>query len=389
MNFVSRRKFLFFSIIMLILIFLLSLSAYAIYSNTKSLIEKEIGKSTMAISISVAEIIEQDIESYKKLSNLPSYYNDNYDVSYYNKMEKIFQGLKKSTDVRYLYTEKKISDAVTMYIFDGEPSNTEYFSPIGSTDVMDPYKLLAYATKKPNYSPVAHFPIWGDLISGYAPILDPSSGDVIGLVGTDISGNQINYIISYLRTIIILSFFAMLIILAYALYKIISMATTGIETDYLTGLFSKSYFEHSLKIQVKKSKDPNHTFSIMMLDVDNFKEINDVFGHHYGDIVLKNVSQMLKDQTRSFDICSRYGGDEFICLLVGAKKESSEMIAERVRRGVSELNLQNDENKKINVTVSIGIYEYDNSSNLENIIKCADIAMYKSKNSGKNMVSVF
>ena len=389
MKFISRYKKTFFTIIMFLLIVILFITAYAIYANTKNLIEEEIGKTTMAISVSVAEIIAQDIESYKKLNSASTYVDGSYDKVYYEKMLHIFQTLKDTTKVRYIYTEKKISNETTMYILDGEPTVSEFFSPIGSTDIIDKYKIMAYETKKANYSPMENYPTWGELISGYAPIIDPSNGQVLGLVGTDVSAKQISSILSYLRTIIILCFTIILFILWYALYKIIWLATDSLDTDYLTGLSTKAHFENALRINIQKAKRSKGSFSIMMIDIDHFKAINDTFGHHFGDQVLKDVSREIRNDTRDFDICARYGGDEFICLLPSANIRSAEMIATRILTSVSNLAIDKDASLKPIITLSIGIYEYDQFSSYDTVIKSADEALYKSKNTGKNKVSRF
>ncbi len=389
MKIISRHKRIFFTIIMFLLIIILSIPAYAIYANTRNLIEEEIGKSTMAISVSVAEIIAQDIESYKRLSAASSYVDGSYDKAYYEKMQHIFRTLKDTTEVRYIYTEKKVTEDTTMYILDGEPMDSEFFSPLGSTDQIDQYKILAYETKKPNFSPMENYPVWGDLISGYAPIIDPLSGQVIGLVGTDVSANQLNNIISYLRTIIFFSFTVILLILSYAVYKLIWITTDSLDTDYLTGLSTKSHFENALRRNILKSKKSKIVFSVMMIDIDHFKAINDTFGHHFGDQVLKDVSNELRKNTRGFDICARYGGDEFICLLPTASINVAEMIATRILTRVSELIIDPEMLPKPIITLSIGIYEYDQVSSYDLVIKSADEALYRSKNTGKNKVTSY
>lgn len=385
MRFISQYKKTFFVVIMFLLIILVSIPAYTIYTNTKSLIEEELGRAAMAVSISVAEIIAQDIESYKKLNSASSYGDGSYDETYYEEMQDIFRQLNDSTGVKYLYTEKKISEEKTIYILDGD----EDFSPIGTVDYNDQYKSNTFETKEPGFSPMDDFIEWGELISGYAPIIDPVSDEVIGIVGADISADQIKAILSYLQTIISISFVLMLLIISYAIYKLIWVTADSIETDDLTGLSTKNYFENVLRRNIRNSKKSKIGFSVMMLDIDNFKGINDTFGHYFGDQVLRDVSNLLRKNTRNVDVCARYGGDEFICLLPSTNIESTEIIANRILASVSELVVDTDISPKPTITLSIGIYEHDQFSSYDIVIKSVDDALYKSKNNGRNQVSCF
>ena len=129
-------------------------------------------------------------------------------------------------------------------------------------------------------------------------------------------------------------------------------------------------------------------FSIIFIDLDGFKEINDNYGHDAGDLALKSVAAVLKEQLRSGDIFARWGGEEFIVALLGSASESAKIAAEKLCRGIENNELIiNGERLKMNA--SLGIKTYDDDKSLIDIINCADKAMYEAKKQGKNQVVVF
>ncbi len=385
----SGYKFVIFLVIMLVLTIALSIPAYSIYSNMRNLTEEEIGKSAMSLSISVSKLIEQDLDSYIELASVSDYSAGNYDEEYYLKMQAIFNDLAKKTDVSYLYTEKLISDTETMYILDGEDPNSENFSPIGSTDVIDDTKAKTYNEKMPTFSPLMHYEPWGELISGYAPVIDPSTGEVISLVGTDIAVDKIYLIMSNIKMVVLANFLVLLLILGFTIYKLLGMTADSIETDYLTGLYSKRYYESHLKRLYRNAKKFGEEFSVIMIDIDYFKQINDQYGHQFGDLVLRSVAEVMQMHTRTIDKCARYGGDEFIILLPGAKDTSVAIVAERIREGVVELILKAENDLVVPISISVGISQWERDCTPEQLTARADKAMYISKNTGKNKVSIY
>lgn len=151
--------------------------------------------------------------------------------------------------------------------------------------------------------------------------------------------------------------------------------------DKLTETYNRSYFEPMFKIYQNK-KD----LSLIMLDIDHFKKVNDTYGHNAGDLVLKEFSAQIKKCIREKDVFVRYGGEEFL-LLVPADLTEATKIAERIRTTI-ESTIINYNNTIIPITVSIGIAKY-NGQLQENFIKEADIALYQAKNNGRNQIITF
>jgi diguanylate cyclase (GGDEF)-like protein/PAS domain S-box-containing protein len=159
--------------------------------------------------------------------------------------------------------------------------------------------------------------------------------------------------------------------------------------DPLTGLFNRRYMEEMLEREIQRSQRNQQQISIIMLDVDNFKKINDTFGHAAGDTVLHNLGLFLLKYVRGGDIACRYGGDEFILVLPGASLKVTEQRAEKIRREAQ--SLMTDQYRKMpgGFTLSLGVAVYpDQGSNRKAILAAADAALYAAKEAGRNRVVV-
>jgi diguanylate cyclase (GGDEF)-like protein len=159
--------------------------------------------------------------------------------------------------------------------------------------------------------------------------------------------------------------------------------------DDLTGLFNYRYLHIALDSEVKRVQRFQTTFCLMFLDVDNLKPINDEYGHLAGTQVLKQVAEVLKQELREVDSVFRYGGDEFVALLLEASPSTGKMTGERLRRRIESTEFRIEGGKVVRLTASIGISCCpENSLDKATLLKLADDCMYKSKHSGKNRVSV-
>lgn len=160
-------------------------------------------------------------------------------------------------------------------------------------------------------------------------------------------------------------------------------------TDSLTGLFNRRYFEETLAREIEVSKRHGDTNSLLVLDIDHFKKVNDSYGHMHGDTVIKMIASVMKGRLRESDVLCRIGGEEFVVICRRADKEDAIELAEDIRKTVEE-QVTYTGNDEIKVTISIGIVTVtkDNiDTYVENIFKYADIALYHSKDSGRNCVT--
>jgi len=156
--------------------------------------------------------------------------------------------------------------------------------------------------------------------------------------------------------------------------------------DPMTGLYNRRKFNEFIEHEVVVANRYNKKFSLLMLDLDNFKHINDTFGHPIGDLLLKKFTKMIKKRLRRSDVFARFGGDEFGILLSETDHDPAMETAEKIRKMVANTDIKLPVGK-VNMTTSIGLITYpDHVADEEQLIAAMDIAMYKAKRSGKNRV---
>lgn len=165
--------------------------------------------------------------------------------------------------------------------------------------------------------------------------------------------------------------------------RLFSRIQTQAMTDALTGLYNHGHFQEVLDREVKLADRNNETLSLILLDIDHLKRINDTLGHQAGDAALRHVADVMKTKVREVDICARYGGEEFVIVLPQCTREGAMQVAERVREAIAESAVP----KVGQVTASFGISTYPESARAKlELIEMADRAMYLSKAAGRNRV---
>ena len=159
--------------------------------------------------------------------------------------------------------------------------------------------------------------------------------------------------------------------------------------DNLTGLYNRQSFDETLKREINRAKRHKKELSILFLDLDDFKDINDSFGHQTGDEVLKRVAEIVLNEKRSEDLAARYGGEEIVVIMPETSKFDSLVLAERIRQRVEEMRIDLN-GHTVRLTISGGLASFpENADNAESLLKCADNALYRAKGSGKNGISFF
>jgi diguanylate cyclase (GGDEF)-like protein len=156
------------------------------------------------------------------------------------------------------------------------------------------------------------------------------------------------------------------------------------ELDGLTQLLNRATFMDSLPVEIRKAKSTDHPLSAIMLDIDDFKIINDTLGHITGDRVLQELSRLLRANLRQGDVVARYGGEEFIILLPACKLPKALTIAEKLRQ-IIECHMADDTPR---FTVSMGCGLYQAGETPDDLIHRVDMALYEAKRNGKNQVCV-
>jgi diguanylate cyclase (GGDEF)-like protein len=157
--------------------------------------------------------------------------------------------------------------------------------------------------------------------------------------------------------------------------------------DGLTGLYNHRTFYSLLNDEIVRTQRYKHPLSLLMLDIDRFKRVNDTHGHQAGDAILKGLSDLLGKQARATDRVCRYGGEEITVILPETEAAAAMIIAERLRAAVERQSFDIDGGKTVGITVSIGVATYPQPvDTMEQLVKAADTAMYAAKQGGRNRV---
>lgn len=159
------------------------------------------------------------------------------------------------------------------------------------------------------------------------------------------------------------------------------------KTDMLTGLYNRRHMVDEIEKEVAKFRRNNKSFSLLMADIDYFKNVNDSYGHNCGDHVLKLVAESLCSSIRKMDTVARWGGEEFLVLLPETGGEGAELLAERIRKKIAEQEVHYN-NIRFSITITLGIAVYASTERTDEFIKRADSALYKGKENGRNCTSI-
>lgn len=160
-------------------------------------------------------------------------------------------------------------------------------------------------------------------------------------------------------------------------------------TDALTGLLNRRAFMERMEQEISRAQREKKSFSIVLADIDHFKNVNDTYGHQVGDLVLQRFTGRLKTSERPYDFLGRYGGEEFLVCLPGADGLQAASVAERMRGQIEDMEIMlPDDSRSIRITASFGTssYSIESGENVDLLIKRADDALYLAKNKGRNCV---
>jgi diguanylate cyclase (GGDEF)-like protein len=222
---------------------------------------------------------------------------------------------------------------------------------------------------------------WGVWITGLAPILD-ATGSIVAVAAADmpaLSASENEALRGDGRQ----TFAAMLQTAAVRL----SRAEIDAITDALTGLYNHRYLHERLSEELHRARELQRPLSVLFCDLDHFKGYNDTNGHSAGDAVLREVSHVIEQSVRNVDVAGRYGGEEFVVILVETDREEAFAVAERIRTRLKEAGFTAN---GVPLTVSIGISGYpDDADRREDLLNKADWAMYLAKRRGRDQVATF
>ncbi|GAB6158350.1 diguanylate cyclase [Desulfotomaculum varum] len=374
---------------------------YSAYHACYELLAKNLGLRAQVTAQVAAQLVQVDRQLIVEMQGLDIQSSRRHPAAL--AFKKQMNSLLQQQDIKYIYVETKLQGSQIRYFVTpeeervfGQPPGTplEYFYVFTSEDessytnrdrydVADRLRQRAYAERKPVYGEPLKSK-WGELITGYAPLFD-RDGHFIGLLGVDISGQEFARSVLYVRNIIILSFGIIVILGGFFLYRAVRILSKPMYLDELTRLYNRQYMKARLEEEVNRAKRYGRPLSVLMLDLDFFKNINDCYGHQAGDLVLRNISQLLLLNLREEDIACRYGGEEMVIILPETDLPEAAVVAERLRQSIERMEfILPGKEKPVQITVSIGVAQMNREDTPDMLLQRADEGLYLAKRRGRN-----
>jgi len=330
------------------------------------------------VAVAVAHMLELDAEGYREFTKTKDAGSD-----YYKKMQdKLLRIKDETSEIRFITTENRLSAEVTEYILDAERIGSEDYASPGGHGKNNENKDRAFTNGETvSYeSSKGTANKWGKLLVSYAPIR-ADDGEILGIVGVDI---EQRYALGDFKNTILALVVADIVILglmAAAIAKFSGKVMDRMFRDKLTGAFTKRHFDTLLRDGIARCIKYKHGLALMMLDLDHFKNVNDTYGHPFGDKVLEAVSDIIRSSIRPEDSFVRYGGEEFALIVASAGAKNVMDVAERLRLAVEGTAIYNRErDTMVKITISIGVARLVNLSQTpEELVEHADKALYAAK----------
>lgn len=300
--------------------FLLLLAASLIFIYRDLSIDQT-GQKAQDMAVVTASLIEADIDSYKALAQSDYVH---YDADYYFSMLKVFRNIKEKTGVTYIYSQYRTKEGEVAYILDGESFYGPTFSPLGTKEVLLPEEETAMMSGHPYQTGLMEYENWGTLLSGFAPIRDVQTGELLGEVGVDYAlGDSMYTLLWYFLGIFLVS----IIITALSYRYIYNRLILSLQRDTLTGLQSRE----ALSKQVQRLQSKKDLGALLLISLDDFKFFNNKFGEDQGNELLKAIVAFL-DHLVPKNRIFRYGGDEFMLLLPKSLGKDLSILTEAIAK---------------------------------------------------------
>ncbi|MFT5521145.1 MAG: diguanylate cyclase (GGDEF)-like protein [Enterobacterales bacterium] len=312
-------------------------------------------------------------------------------------------------DILYLYTMREIEGKIYYVLDTANDERLIQKDGLEKSLVMTEYEFDETKDAFRNWLPSLHQGIieideefYLDdgqyIISASAPIFE-KDGEFFGLLGVDFDislyekNRQEILNIAYL---VILAAFIISLLIAKKVYtisnnleKIHAKLYRQAHTDFLTDAYNRRYFIELAEREISRSRRYSHILSLLMIDIDYFKKINDKYGHLTGDEVLISLVKIIKENMRNNDILARFGGEEFIMLLPDTDLNGSIVFTERLQKKLSLLEFKSLEGESFSITVSIGISQFESKIDMDAWLNQADEAMYQAKDSGRDQIKCY
>ncbi len=351
----------------------------------------DLDKKARSNLIVQARLIAHSINQ-ERLKNVSGNTADLNSPDYLRIKEQLYNIRLSNKACRFLYLMGRNKDGNVFFFVDSQMPNSEDYAPPGLfyEEVPDEYLLTFRSGTEAVVGPITDR--WGTLITALVPINNPKTNRLIAVLGMDVE------ISDWYKHIIIQSILpvglALSIIILICLSIMLKWKTNELKElvniDPLTTLYSRKRICEQAEIELNRSDRSGELLSIIVIDLDNFKQVNDKFGHQTGDIVLREISSCLKRTVRKTDYVGRIGGEEFIILLPSTTEKNAVNVAEKLRNSVALLKFDSKKCQGLSVSASFGVSTIGGKGiSFEGLYAQADKALYVSKKEGKNKVSVY
>lgn len=347
-----------------------------LYSNYRQSMIQEMEKRALAVAQTTATLLASEDLPYGEPPRALQF-----DSKQKASLEALLSKLRQDTRVDFLYVQ---------YTRDGLVSTLTVDSQLPGRFPGPPQQTLSSACEQVFQSAsalctgITADPQWGSSILAHAPVTESGGQKVFGVVSAGFLFATLAKELQDILLLIIGLYLLTSILVSLAICIVLHLRERSLEVEYLTQLGTKQYFETQLKRIAERGGASKTPFSLLLLDIDGFKQINDTYGHLTGDRVLQDVATIIRSHVGASDICSRIGGDEFAVILTSSDLQEALLTAQAIQNSIQYYSTE--ENPDLALSLSIGVASGDEGRSPAELIEQADQALYKAKKVGKMAV---
>lgn len=347
------------------------------YSGLVGLFDKVTGLRAVTVAEALAAVIDSE---WFVQANLES----GFDSKQVALQTQVLQ-LVNSSRVHRVAIIRFVSADQVQHVVNLPADGTDDYHPPGSLEAVKPADV--YRERTAGYAGV-ELSTPGAFMAGWAPVL--RDGKPVGLVLAAIDAKETQSALDTANLSILAAMLTLIGLSGLVGYKFASTFEKTAVTDGLMGIYNHKFFKQRLEQECAKSARYGQQTSLVMLDIDFFKKVNDTYGHATGDLVLKQLARWTTETARNTDVVARYGGEEVAIILTHTGVAGAQEFAERLRLKVSQqLITDPEEDAEFRVTISVGVAQCEKGVSSLDLVRRADAALYHSKRTGRNRVTIY
>ena len=371
--------------VFLVSLFLL-LPSRSLFSNYRQAMVEEMSKRALVVANTTAILLSLNSLPYIELARAIQEDPEILDRKKYESLQVLLIKLRQDANMDYLYTQCKGEDSSAILVLGSleEGKTLSSFSLQANKRVHFLQGTMAFQDATSQQTGLVEHERWGPSIFAHAPIKESAEGKVPGVVSAGFSITSLKKSFQNMLFLIVGLHLLTSILVALAICILLHLRERSLTVEYLTKLGTKQFFENQLTTIADHAKSSKIPFTLLLLDLDGFKQINDTYGHLTGDSVLQVVATIIRSHVQVSDICSRIGGDEFAIILTSSALEEALLTAQSIQNSIQ--CYSTEEYPELELSASIGVTQWSESQSTQEIIEQADQALYKAKKLGKNTV---